>query len=116
MDFYKFSKVLEESRSFGIQSKDPVRNAVANIETYWSKPGLALSTIQSVLHDHGYIIPYASFDVHDKSPEHTQRFDVHKIVNPEDPNSETVDTNSRLIFSWHWMPSGEKVEITAYVS
>lgn len=116
INFYKFLEILEEAKTTAVNARDPVRNAVASIETYWSKPGLALSAIQSILNDHGYMIPYASFDVHDKSPEHTQRFDVHKIINPEDPNSETVDTNSRLIFSWHWMPSGEKVEITAYVS
>jgi hypothetical protein len=116
MNFYKFLEIIKESRSAGLHGKDPVRNAVANIDNYWSKPGLALSTIQSILHDHGYMIPYASFDVHDKSPEHTQRFDIHKIINPQDPNSETEDTNSSLIFSWHWMPSGEQVEITAYLS
>ena len=112
INFFEFSKILSES----ILTKDPVRNAVASIETYWSKPGAALSAIQNILHDHGYIIPVPSFNVHDKTPEYTQRFNIEKIINPEDPNSDSEDTGSYLVFSWHWMPSGTQVEITAYIS
>jgi hypothetical protein len=116
MNFYKFLEILKESKSTNINSRDPVRNAVAGIQNYWSKPGVALSTIQSILYDHGYTIKIPSFDVHDKTPEYTQKFDIHKIINPEDPNSASEETNSSLIFGWHWMPSGEQVEITAYIS
>lgn len=114
MNFYKFLEILNEAN---IRNRDPVRNAVASIETYWEKPGKALTAIQEILFDHGYLIPYPSFSVHDRSPEHTQSFNIQKKVNPEDPNNHEVEeTNSSLIFSWYWMPSGNQVEITAYIS
>jgi hypothetical protein len=114
MNFYEFFEMLENASA--INRKDPVRDKVARIETYWPKPGLALSAIQEILFSHGYLIPYASFSVHDKAQEHTERFNIERKINPDDPNSATEDTGSSLIFSWHWMPSGGQVEITAYIS
>lgn len=117
MDFYRFSEILAETRlSSHIHQRDPVRNAVAGVESYWSKPGKALTATQETLHDYGYILPHASFTVHDRTPSYTQRFEVQKMVDPQDPNSGTEDTDSWLVFSWHWMPSGEQVEVTAYLS
>lgn len=113
-NFYEFLQIINESQN--IHSKDPVRNKVASIPAYWEKPGKALTAIQEILFDHGYLIPIPSFNVSDKVPEYTQRFAIHKKINPMEPNSETEETNSMLVFSWHWMPSGEQVEVTAYVS
>jgi len=114
MNFYKFLEILNEEN---IHRRDPVRNAIAGIKTYWDKPGKALTEIQSILFDHGYLIPFPVFSVHDKSPEHKQSFSIQKKLNPEDPNSDEVEEiDSSLIFSWHWMPSGDQVEITAYLS
>lgn len=115
MNFYEFSKILEENKLFRIPSRDPVRNAVASVESYWPKPGLALTHIQEILFRHGYIIPYASFNVHDRTEDYTQRFDIERRLSPEDPNSETEPTNSSLNFSWHWI-SQNQVEITAYLT
>jgi hypothetical protein len=112
MNFYEFSKILDEEN---IHRRDPVRNAVASIENYWSKPGKALTAIQEILFDHGYLIPYPIFSVHDRAPDHRQTFNILKKINPSDPNSETADMDSDLIFSWHWI-SDDKVEVTAYLS
>lgn len=100
-----------------IKRSDKVRNAVASIDTYWRKPGLALTKIQGILHDHGYTLGgVPSFNVSDKTPEYTQRFSVEKLRNPEKPDEGSDPVNSMLIFMWHWMPSGDQCEITAYLS
>lgn len=112
-NFYEFLQIIE---SQNIHRQDQVRNKIASIETYWEKPGQALTHIQEILFDHGYLILVPTFSVHDKALNHTERFIVYKKTNPEDPNSETEETNSMLIFSWHWMPSGEQVEVNAYLS
>jgi hypothetical protein len=112
MNFYKFSEILEESKSKRIPNRDPVRNAVAGIDSYWPKPGIALSKIQEILYEYGYLLETASFVVHDRTPSYTQRFQVEKKTSP----NSTEPTDSYLVFSWHWMPSGEQVEVTAYLS
>ena len=100
-----------------IKSKDKVRNAVASIKNYWPKPGHALTNIQQTLHDHGYALAgTASFNVSDKTPDYTQRFPLEKMINPEKPEEGAESVENVLSFSWHWMPSGDKCEITAYIS
>jgi hypothetical protein len=113
-NFYEMIQMLAEGRS--IDKRDKVREALAGMESYWPKPGAALTAAQQTLHDHGYIIPYASFAVHDRTPDYTQKFDVERMVDPSDPSSGTEDTGSMLVFSWHWMPSGSQVEVTCYLS
>jgi hypothetical protein len=111
-DYYE---ILEGKNT--IKSKDKVRNAVASIKNYWPKPGHALTNIQQTLHDHGYALAgTASFNVSDKTPDYTQRFPLEKMINPEKPEEGAEPVENVLSFSWHWMPSGDKCEITAYIS
>lgn len=111
-DYYE---ILEGKNT--IKSKDKVRNAVASIKNYWPKPGHALTNIQQTLHDHGYALAgTASFNVSDKTPDYTQRFPLEKMINPEKPEEGAESVENVLSFSWHWMPSGDKCEITAYIS
>jgi hypothetical protein len=111
-DYYE---ILEGKNT--IKSKDKVRNAVASIKNYWPKPGHALINIQQTLHDHGYALAgTASFNVSDKTPDYTQRFPLEKMINPEKPEEGAESVENVLSFSWHWMPSGDKCEITAYIS
>lgn len=106
-----FKEFLNEA--YKIHKNDQVRKNVADIKTYWDKPGQALTALQEILRDQGFQIEGTpSFNVHDKTPEYTQRFNIEKI---EDPNT-SLQTNSILVFSWHWMGSGNQVEITAYLS
>jgi hypothetical protein len=114
-NFYEMVELLAEA-GMVIHQRDPVRGAVASMESYWPKPGAALTTAMEILRGHGYIIPYASFAVHDKTPDYTQRFEVQKMVDPKDPNSDTEETGSWLVLSWHWMPSGSQCEVTCYLS
>jgi len=111
-DYYE---ILEGKNT--IKSKDKVRNAVASIKNYWPKPGHALTNIQQTLHDHGYALAgTASFNVSDKTPDYTQRFPLEKMINLEKPEEGAESVENVLSFSWHWMPSGDKCEITAYIS
>jgi len=111
-DYYE---ILEGKNT--IKSKDKVRNAVASIKNYWPKPGHALTNIQQTLHDHGYALAgTASFNVSDKTPDYTQRFPLEKMINPEKPEEGAESVENVLSFGWHWMPSGDKCEITAYIS
>jgi len=112
MNFFEFAKMVDGK----ILRKDPVRNEVSSIETYWKKPGAALTHIQELLQKRGYLIEHASFNVHDRTPDYQQIFSIGKIIDPSDPNSETTSTDSDLIFNWHWMESGNQVEIVAYIS
>ncbi len=104
-----------EGRGNTIKAKDPVRNAVASIQNYWKKPGMALTKIQGILHDHGYVLGgVPSFSVHDKSPQHTQRFSIEKLRDVTKPE-ESDPVDNMLIFSWHWI-SENQCEITAYIA
>jgi len=108
-----FKDFLNEE--YKIHRNDQVRKSVSNLRTYWDKPGQALTALQEILRDQGFQIEGSpSFNVHDKTPEYTQRFNIEKI---EDPIRHIyTPTNSVLVFSWHWMPSGDQVEITTYSS
>jgi hypothetical protein len=100
-----------------IKGSDKVRKEIANIMTYWDKPGLALTEIQNILYRYGYSLTgMPSFSVSDKTPEHTERIGIEKLRNPEKPDEGSDLVENMLIFSWHWMPSGNKVEINAYIS
>lgn len=100
-----------------IKAKDPVRNAVASLQTYWPKPGLALSKLQEILHSYGYqLADVPSFSVHDRVESHTQNFNLEKMKNPADPMSGGERVNNVLVFSWYWTMPGNKVEITTYIS
>jgi len=107
-----------EGRIPSIKSSDRVRRDVSSIETYWEKPGKALTKIQDILHNHGYVLGETpSFNVHDKSNDHIQRFKLEKFINKEKPEEGSEEVINMLIFSWHWMESGVgKCEVTAYIS
>lgn len=108
---------IKEGKLMVIKRTDPVREAVSSIKTYWDKPGHALTEIQGILFDHGYQLAHTgSFDVLDKTPSYTQRFPIMKMNDPHNPQQGGVDIDSMLVFSWYWMPSGNKCEITAYLS
>lgn len=99
-----------------IVAKDKVRAAVASIQDYWRKPGEALTKIQDILFQHGYILGgVPAFSVHDRSPEHRQTFSLEKLKNPLKPEEGSDPVQNDLIFSWYWI-SDEKVEVTAYIS
>lgn len=106
-----------ENKLATIPRKHPVRNAIASHKIYWDKPGHALTDLQGILFDHGFQLAHVgSFNVHDKTPDHTQNFPLMKMNNPEKPEEGGVDIDSMLVFNWHWMPSGNKCEVTAYIS
>jgi hypothetical protein len=90
-----------------IKVNDPVRREVASIDTYWPKPGAAITHIQGILQKHGYDLPgIISFndayqDWHHSYPLATK---------------DGGDVNSMLSFAWHKMDQSGKYEITAYLS
>lgn len=91
-----------------IKRNDPVRNKVCELRTYWPKPGHALTALQDILFNHGIELDRVpSFPVSDKTPDYTVRFgltrDGHYL-------------ESSLVMSWHWMASGEQVEIVSYLT
>lgn len=91
-----------------IRRNDPVRNKVCEIATYWAKPGAALTALQSILFDHGVELTHVpSFAVSDKVPDYTAKFHLSK-------GGDHLDT--ALVLSWHWMPSGEQVEVVSYLT
>jgi hypothetical protein len=110
---------------------DPVRRAVAELITKntnmgWKKPGEALTAIQEVLHEHGYAVAHPSFTGSDKFVDPsgkpvTQNFSLVKIMDKNDPFSETQHMDSSLVFSYYWRVdpmenSNARVEVNAYIS
>lgn len=90
----------------------PVRAAVADIPTYWEKPGKAISHISEILDQHGFTITdVISFD--DKQPDY--RASYHLAEKTDKPFEHGPSVDSQLIFVWHLMDSG-RYEITAYLS
>lgn len=99
-----------------IVAKDKVRAAIASIQNYWKKPGEALTKIQDILFQHGYILgDVPSFSVHDRSPQHRQTFSLEKLRDPMKPEEGSDPVQNDLVFSWSWI-SEDKVEVTAYIS
>lgn len=122
MSWYKQSQLnnvpqMDQKRSNKIKPSDPVRRAVSSIETYWPKPGAALSQIGQILSQHGYTIDdVPSFN--DREPDGRQRFNLAKVVNPGNSFDQPQQLENMLIFNWHWMgvPGESKCEVTAYIS
>jgi hypothetical protein len=87
-----------------IKSNHPARNQVCGIETYWDKPGAAVSHLADLLASHGItIVDTISFDDTQEDYRATYRL------------QNESELGNVLVFSWHRMPSG-RFEITAYLS
>ena len=132
MSWYKQSQLnnvpqMDQKRSNKIKPNDPVRRAVSSIETYWNKPGSALSQIGQILSQHGYEID-AIPSFNDRTPDGRYQYALIKPFNDRQPPGQKFDSlriygddinlNNMLIFSWHWMgvPGESKCEVTAYIS
>lgn len=85
----------------------PARSVPANVATYWSKPGHAITEIHMGLLATGVTLadPVVSFN--DKRENH-RSFELRMTT------GEPIE-NSMLVFSWYWV-SDVRVEITTYLS
>ena len=88
-----------------LKAKHPARNVVASLETYWDKPGQAITAIAERLEQFGITLPeVVSFN--DTLPQATYRYLL--VMDGE-------ELNSLLIFQWYKLESG-RYEITTYLS
>ena len=95
-----------------IHKGHPVRAALADIPTYWEKPGKAISHISEILDQYGFTITdVISFN--DKLPDYKASY--HLSEKTDKPFEHGADVDSMLVFVWHLMDSG-RYEITAYLS
>lgn len=83
------------------------RNAVCGIQPYWTKPVVALNHLVDLLETHGLFLEQEMFSLNDGCDGRC-RLDLIDADRNEMP--------SMLIMVWHRMPSGEKFEVTAYLS
>ena len=100
-----------------IKPSDKVRNKIGSIKSYWLKPGEALTHIQGLLHEHNYIVDNPSFDISDSKEDGQQNFSLSRFADEKAyQDGVFVHVDNVLVFNWHWMPSGNQVEIVSYIS